>query len=138
MFLSVGAVCALSFATLAGLLVYTKSQLIKKRNGLALTLAMRLRLPSMERLENEWLRSLLLSFGFMSATLVTGLGLSPSLISATVFPKLLAAIGTWALLGGLLIGHYYFGWRGLKGLLLTLAGLFTMLLGYFISKTVFT
>jgi len=90
-------------------------------------------LQSMERFLIQ-----LLSSGFVLMTLSLGLAFFYPIESSSnqSLHKIILTLLSWLILGGLLLGHYKRGWRGVFAAKWTLLGVFLLLLGYFGSKLV--
>jgi ABC-type uncharacterized transport system permease subunit len=96
-------------------------------------------LPPLMQMERVLFRVLLLAFALLSATLLFG-----ALFSKEMFGvpfrfnnhKNVFGLTSWAIFGGLLVGHYAAGVRGRIAARWTIAGFMFLLLSYFGSKFV--
>jgi ABC-type uncharacterized transport system permease subunit len=95
-------------------------------------------LPPLLEMERLLFRILLAAFVLLTLTLVSGTFFSEQLFGKrfTVSHKTVFGILSWFIFGGLLVGHYFRGWRGRKAVHWTLAGFTTLLLAYVGSKVV--
>jgi ABC-type uncharacterized transport system permease subunit len=96
-------------------------------------------LPPLLEMEALLFRILLAAFVMLTLTVVSGVFFSEQLFGKplTFTHKVVFAIISWLIFGGLLVGHYAWGWRGRKAVNWTLAGFTTLLLAYVGSKVVF-
>jgi ABC-type uncharacterized transport system permease subunit len=83
-------------------------------------------------------RILLAAFVLLTLTLASGVFFSEQLFgkALTFTHKIVFGILSWLIFGGLLVGHYFRGWRGRKAVYWTLAGFTALLLAYVGSKVV--
>lgn len=95
-------------------------------------------LPPLLRLEKLLFQLLSVAFLLLSATLVTGIFFSEDLFGKPfqVTYKTVFAALSWVIFGGLLFGHWKFGWRGKLAVRWTLIGFVLLLLSYVGSKFV--
>ena len=95
-------------------------------------------LPPLLRLEKLLFQLLSVAFLLLSATLVTGIFFSEDLFGKPfqVTYKTVFAAMSWMIFGGLLFGHWKFGWRGKLAVRWTLIGFVLLLLSYVGSKFV--
>lgn len=89
-------------------------------------------LPPLLTLESLLFRMLSLGFVLLTLTLLSG-----ALFSETLFQqpfkfnhKTLFGVLSWLIFGALLLGRFFYGWRGRRALRWTLAGFVTLLLAY--------
>ncbi len=95
-------------------------------------------LPPLMQMEKLLFTLLWMAFAFLTLTLVTGVFFSEALF-AKAFQfnhKTVFAFFSWVILGGLLLGRLYFGWRGRLAVRWTLIGFLMLLLSYVGSKFV--
>lgn len=95
-------------------------------------------LPPLETMETLMFEMLTAGFLLLTLTLVSGI-----FFSEAVFGKplrfthhILLSILAWAVFGGLLFGHWRYGWRGRTATRWALSGFVLLVLGYFGSKFV--
>ena len=95
-------------------------------------------LPPLLRLEKLLFQLLSVAFLLLTATLVTGVFFSEVLFGKPfqVSYKTVFAAFSWVIFGGLLFGHWKFGWRGKLAMRWTLIGFVLLLLSYVGSKFV--
>jgi ABC-type uncharacterized transport system permease subunit len=95
-------------------------------------------LPPLLEMEALLFRILLAAFVLLTLTVVSGVFFSEQLFGKplTFTHKVVFAIVSWFIFGGLLAGHYFRGWRGRKAVHWTLAGFTALLLAYVGSKVV--
>jgi ABC-type uncharacterized transport system permease subunit len=95
-------------------------------------------LPPLLEMEALLFRILLAGFVLLTLTVASGLFFSEQLFGKpfTFTHKTVFGIASWLIFGGLLVGHYFRGWRGRKAVRWTLAGFTALLLAYIGSKVV--
>lgn len=95
-------------------------------------------LPPLLRLEKLLFQLLGIAFLLLTATLLTGIFFSETLFGKAfqVTYKTVFAAFSWVIFGGLLFGHWKFGWRGKLAMRWTLIGFVLLLLSYVGSKFV--
>jgi len=95
-------------------------------------------LPPLLEMEALLFRILLAAFVLLTLTVVSGVFFSEQLFGKplTFTHKVVFAILSWFIFGGLLAGHFFRGWRGRTAVRWTLAGFTMLLLAYVGSKVV--
>jgi ABC-type uncharacterized transport system permease subunit len=95
-------------------------------------------LPPLLEMEALLFRILLAAFVMLTLTVVSGVFFSEQMFGKPLSctHKIVFAIISWFIFGGLLAGHYFRGWRGRKAVNWTLAGFTALLLAYVGSKVV--
>lgn len=95
-------------------------------------------LPSLMRVEKLLFRLLFVAFALLTVTLVTGIFFSEETFGKPfqVTQKTVFAVISWLIFAGLLVGHWWQGWRGKVAVRWTLAGFGLLLLSYVGSKFV--
>jgi ABC-type uncharacterized transport system permease subunit len=95
-------------------------------------------LPPLLEMEALLFRILLAAFVLLTITLVSGVFFSEQLFGKpfTASHKTVFGFISWFIFGGLLVGHYFRGWRGRTAVRWTLAGFTALLLAYIGSKVV--
>ena len=95
-------------------------------------------LPPLLEMEALLFRILIAAFVLLTLTVVSGVFFSEQLFGKafTLTHKVVFAIVSWFIFGGLLAGHYFRGWRGRTAVRWTLAGFTMLLLAYVGSKVV--
>ena len=96
------------------------------------------KLPPLLEMEALLFRILFAAFVLLTLTVVTGVFFSEELFGKpfTMTHKIVFAIISWFIFGGLLVGHIARGWRGRTAVYWTLAGFIALMLAYVGSKTV--
>jgi ABC-type uncharacterized transport system permease subunit len=96
------------------------------------------RLPPLLEMEALLFRILLAAFVLLTLTVVSGVFFSEELFGKpfTMTHKIVFAIISWFIFGGLLAGHFVRGWRGRTAVYWTLAGFTALMLAYVGSKAV--
>jgi len=95
-------------------------------------------LPPLLTLERLLFRQIAAAFVLLTLTLATGIAFSEALFGRALSfdHKTLFAILSWLTFAVLLIGRYFYGWRGRTALRFTLAGFVMLLLAYVGSRFV--
>ena len=95
-------------------------------------------LPPLLEMEALLFRILLAAFVLLTLTVVSGVFFSEQLFGKPMKfnHKTVFGILSWLIFGGLLVGHYWRGWRGRTAVNWTLAGFTALLLAYVGSKVV--
>ncbi|MBI2792639.1 MAG: cytochrome c biogenesis protein CcsA [Gammaproteobacteria bacterium] len=129
-FISFFAVSLLSMASLQALLLGLQNYLLKHHKPSTM---LRI-LPPLQTMEG--LLFVIISSGmlFLSASLMTGFLYQDTLLTAQLFPKIVLALCAWILLTLLLVGRYFFGWRGPTAIRWTLSGTLLIIFSYFGTK----
>ena len=100
------------------------------------------RLPPLLALESLLFRQIAVGFVLLSATVASGAVFSEQLFGQairfdhTTAHKIVFALASWVVFGGLLAGRAVFGWRGRTALRWTFAGFVMLLLAYVGSRFV--
>lgn len=90
--------------------------------------------PPLETMEQLLFQIIGVGFILLSIALFTGLWLSRDTLLSVNLEKFILSIIAWLLFAILLVGHYFFGWRGPKAIRWTLIGSALLPLAYFGSK----
>ena len=93
-------------------------------------------LPPLTELESLLFRSITVGFGLLTATLLTGLLFVEDMLAQHLVHKTVLSVLSWLLFGGLLLGRWRYGWRGIRAVHWTLAAMALLLLAFFGSKFV--
>jgi ABC-type uncharacterized transport system permease subunit len=95
-------------------------------------------LPPLMRIERLMFRLLTVAFALLTATLISGVFFSEALFGKAfeISHKTVFAVMSWFVFGGLVVGHWTFGWRGRLAVRWTLIGFAMLLLSYVGSKFV--
>ena len=96
------------------------------------------RLPPLLEMEALLFRILLAAFVLLTLTVVSGVFFSEQMFGKafTLTHKVVFAILSWFIFGGLLAGHFFRGWRGRTAVRWTVVGFMMLLLAYVGSKVV--
>jgi ABC-type uncharacterized transport system permease subunit len=95
-------------------------------------------LPPLLRIERLLFQLLFVAFALLTLTLASGVFFSETLFGKAfqMSYKTVFAVFSWVIFGGLLFGHWKFGWRGRVAIRWTLIGFALLLLSYVGSKFV--
>lgn len=95
-------------------------------------------LPPLLAMEALLFRLILIAFLLLTLALVSGIAFSETLFgkALTFDHKTLFSLISWGIFAALLVGRYFYGWRGRIALRWTLAGFGTLLLAYLGSRFV--
>ena len=75
-------------------------------------------------------------FTLLTLTILAGLLFIHDWFAQHLIHKTVLTIAAWLIFGGLLFGRWRYGWRGMRAVRLTLAGMALLLLAFFGSKFV--
>lgn len=95
-------------------------------------------MPPLLRIEKLLFQLLGVAFLLLTATLISGVLFSEAMFEKAfqLTHKTVFAVFSWIIFGGLLLGHWQFGWRGKVAVRWTLIGFVLLLLSYVGSKFV--
>ena len=93
-------------------------------------------LPPLVQLESLLFRTITVGFILLTATLLTGVLFVENLLAQHLVHKTVLSILSWLLFGGLLLGRWRRGWRGVTAVRWTLAAMALLILAFFGSKFV--
>jgi ABC-type uncharacterized transport system permease subunit len=93
-------------------------------------------LPPLNRMEELLFQLLAIGFALLSIALLSGFVYLHDMFAQHLVHKTVLSLVAWAVFGVVLLGRYVWGWRGLRAVRWTLAGLVFLLLAYFGSKFV--
>jgi ABC-type uncharacterized transport system permease subunit len=128
--LSTAAFCVLCLAALqAMLLAIQEKQLHHKR----LTGIIQ-KLPPLQTMETVLFRLMGLGFVLLTGVLITSIVSFENIFAPQLVHKTLFALLAWGMFAGLIVGRYYFGWRGKLAIRGTLGGFIVLGVVYFGSK----
>lgn len=117
----------LSLAAIQALLLAVQENLLRhKQTNKFLNM-----LPAMELMEAFLFRIILLGFLLLTAVLTTSFLSFYPLLIPILWEKTLLSLFAWFVFLSLLLGRYYFGWRGKVAIRWTLSGVFFVTLIYF-------
>ena len=135
------AMLAFSLFTIAALHAVLMSLVEKRLHHAILPKAMQ-NLPPLLTMEALLFRIIAVGFVLLSVTLISGMVFSEQLfghalkITARNSHKIVFGLLSWLVYGGLLLGHYFRGWRGRTAIRWTLSGFVFLSLSYLVSKFV--
>jgi ABC-type uncharacterized transport system permease subunit len=129
-FISLFATSILALASLQALLMGLQNTLLKRHRPSPMLQI----LPPLQTMEHFLF--LIIGWGmiFLSGSLVTGFFFQEHAVTAYLFSKALLALGAWVLLAFLLVGRFWFGWRGPTAIRWTLSTTLLTFLSYFGTK----
>ena len=93
-------------------------------------------LPPLVELETLLFRTIAVGFVLLSATLLTGLLFVENLLAQHLVHKTALSVLSWLAFGGLLLGRWRYGWRGVTAVRWTLTAMALLVLAFFGSKFV--
>lgn len=93
-------------------------------------------LPPLVELETLLFRTISVGFILLSATLLTGVLFVENLFAQHLVHKTVLSVLSWLLFGGLLLGRWRRGWRGVTAVRWTLTAMALLVLAFFGSKFV--
>ena len=131
--LSLAAYCLLFMAAIHACLLWLQHRELKHQSRHRLWVAM---LPSQQSMNALLFDMIGLGFGLLTLALLLGALAVDDLLGQHLAHKTFFSILSWLLFGGLLLGHWRFGWRGQKAVNLTLWGFVLLVVGFIGSKLV--
>lgn len=93
-------------------------------------------LPPLTELETLLFRTIAAGFGLLTLTLLTGALFVEDFFSQHLVHKTVLSLLSWLAFGGLLLGRWRYGWRGIRAVQWTLTAMMLLLLAFFGSKFV--
>lgn len=93
-------------------------------------------LPPLKTMESLLFDAIIIGFVCLSFSLVTGLIFLENMFDQKLAHKTILSITAWFVFATLLIGRWFFGWRGRTAIRWTLSGFISLMLAYFGSKFV--
>ena len=93
-------------------------------------------LPPLSELETLLFRTIAAGFGLLTLTLLTGVLFVDDFLSQHLVHKSVLSMLSWLVFGGLLLGRWRYGWRGVRAVHWTLTAMALLLLAFFGSKFV--
>lgn len=117
-------------AALQSVLLRIQEQLLKNHHTAAWVRC----LPPVEDMEHTLFFLIASGFVLLTIVMMTSLWLFPGLFRFPLLQKTLLALISWAVFGMLLLGRYWFGWRGRKALYYTFVGFGILVLIYLGSQ----
>lgn len=131
--LSLAAYCLLLMAAIQALLVWFQHRELKHQTTRRLWVAM---LPSQQTMNALLFDMIGFGFGLLTLALVLGAFAVENLLAQHLVHKTFFSVLSWLLFGGLLLGHWRFGWRGQRAVGMTLGAFALLALGFMGSKFV--
>ena len=93
-------------------------------------------LPPLKNMESLLFDTIVFGFICLSVSLASGLIFLENMFDQQIAHKTILSITAWFVFAILLIGRWFFGWRGRTAIRWTLAGFISLMLSYFGSKFV--
>lgn len=93
-------------------------------------------LPPLSMLEAVMFSLIMAGWVVLTVSLLTGLMFVDNLLAQHLVHKTVLSIVSWLLFGLLLLGRWWYGWRGRRAIHWTLGAMFVLVLAYFGSKLV--
>lgn len=122
----------LSVGAMQAILVGTQAHLLRTHQPGGFVRA----LPPLNRMEVLLFQLLAIGFALLSIGLLSGFVYLQNMFDQHLVHKTVLSLAAWMVFGVLLLGRYVWGWRGVRAVRWTLAGLAFLLLAYFGSKFV--
>jgi ABC-type uncharacterized transport system permease subunit len=85
-------------------------------------------------METLLFRIIALGFVLLTAVLISSSLFFENIFAAHLLHKTLISLLAWGVFAGLLLGRYYFGWRGKLAIRATMSGVCVLIVIYFGSK----
>ena len=92
--------------------------------------------PPLSTMEQLLFQLIASGFTLLTLTILAGLLFIHDWFAQHLIHKTVLTIAAWLIFGGLLFGRWRYGWRGMRAVRLTLAGMALLLLAFFGSKFV--
>nr|VFJ88059.1 MAG: ABC-type uncharacterized transport system, permease component [Candidatus Kentron sp. H]VFJ90030.1 MAG: ABC-type uncharacterized transport system, permease component [Candidatus Kentron sp. H]VFJ96406.1 MAG: ABC-type uncharacterized transport system, permease component [Candidatus Kentron sp. H] len=93
-------------------------------------------LPPLQTQESVFFQLIGVGFFLLSLSLASGMAFLDDMFAQHLAHKTLLSLLAWAVFAVLLLGRWWFGWRGRKAIRWSLAGFFVLMLAYFGSRWV--
>ncbi|WP_374011882.1 inner membrane protein YpjD [Pseudoxanthomonas koreensis] len=126
------AYATLAIAALLAMMLWLQERALRRREFHAWLRA----LPPLTGLETLLFRTIKVGFVLLSLTLLTGVLFVEDLLSQHLVHKTVLSVLSWLVFGGLLMGRWRYGWRGIRAVHWTLTAMALLLLAFFGSKFV--
>ena len=126
------AYATLAIAALLAVMLWLQERALRRRefHGWLRTL------PPLTELEQMLFRTIMAGFALLTLVLLTGVLFVEDLLAQHLVHKTVLSVLSWLLFGGLLLGRWRYGWRGIRAVHWTLAAMALLLLAFFGSKFV--
>jgi ABC-type uncharacterized transport system permease subunit len=131
--LSLAAYAVLLMATIHACLIWFQNRELKKKLKHRVWVNL---LPSLQTMESLLFDLILVGFLLLSAALVFGFFTIDSFFGQHLAHKTVFSLFSWLIYGGLLLGHWLYGWRGSKTIRVALIAFVLLALGFIGSKFV--
>jgi len=126
------AYATLAVAALLALMLWLQERALRRRDFRPWLRA----LPPLVELEALLFRTIAVGFVLLTATLLTGVLFVEDLLAQHLAHKTVLSVLSWLAFGGLLVGRWRYGWRGVTAVRWTLAAMALLVLAFFGSKFV--
>jgi len=126
------AYATLAIAALLAVMLWIQERALRRRAFSAWLRA----LPPLTELESLLFRTIAAGFGLLTLTLLTGVLFVEDFLSQHLVHKSVLSMLSWLVFGGLLLGRWRYGWRGVRAVHWTLTAMALLLLAFFGSKFV--
>lgn len=126
------AYATLAVAALFALMLWLQERALRRREFHGWLRA----LPPLVELESLLFRTIAVGFALLTATLLTGVLFVENLLAQHLMHKTVLSVLSWLAFGGLLLGRWRYGWRGVVAVRWTLAAMALLVLAFFGSKFV--
>ena len=126
------AYATLALAALFALMLWLQERALRRREFHGWLRA----LPPLVELESLLFRTIAVGFVLLTATLLSGVLFVENLFAQHLVHKTVLSVLSWLAFGGLLLGRWRYGWRGVVAVRWTLAAMALLILAFFGSKFV--
>ena len=126
------AYATLAIAALLAVMLWVQERTLRRREFHGWRRA----LPPLVELEALLFRTIAVGFALLSATLLTGVLFVEDLFAQHLIHKTVLSVLSWLAFGGLLVGRWRYGWRGVVAVRWTLAAMALLILAFFGTKFV--
>ncbi|KAF1691620.1 MULTISPECIES: cytochrome c biogenesis protein CcsA [Pseudoxanthomonas] len=126
------AYATLAIAALLAVMLWLQDRALRRREFHAWLRT----LPPLTELEILLFRTIAVGFALLTLTLLTGVLFVEDFLSQHLVHKTVLSVLSWLVFGGLLLGRWRYGWRGIRAVHWTLTAMALLLLAFFGSKFV--
>lgn len=126
------AYATLAIAALLAVMLWLQERALRRREFHAWLRT----LPPLTELETLLFRTIAVGFVLLTLTLLTGVLFVEDFLSQHLVHKTVLSVLSWLVFGGLLLGRWRYGWRGIRAVHWTLTAMALLLLAFFGSKFV--
>ncbi|KAA8735225.1 cytochrome C assembly protein [Acinetobacter qingfengensis] len=131
--LSLAAYAVLLMATIHACLIWFQNRELKKKQKYRVWVNL---LPSLQTMESLLFDLIMVGFILLTVALGFGFFTIENFFGQHLAHKTVFSVISWLIYGGLLVGHWRYGWRGMKAIRFTLIGFALLALGFIGSKFV--